>query len=206
MKIKNIGSCIRTGNAFGIDGSVLEPGHSDPAAVLNEFLKALNQAVLDGNGDILAMLARIPPRNTIFVGREIKEQSGATLPLKVSDIKGGHGLYYFYQDHIFKFDRPGYSATEVMVLLKSNMDRDRRHLERLKDLGDREGRNARKGIPERVRNEVWRRANGRCARCESVENLEFDHMIPLSKGGSNTARNLELLCEKCNREKRDHIG
>ncbi|MFR1241781.1 MAG: HNH endonuclease [Butyricimonas faecihominis] len=28
----------------------------------------------------------------------------------------------------------------------------------------------------------------------------------MSKGGSNTARNLQLLCEKCNREKSNSIG
>jgi 5-methylcytosine-specific restriction endonuclease McrA len=29
---------------------------------------------------------------------------------------------------------------------------------------------------------------------------------PVSKGGSNTYRNLQLLCENCNREKSDNIG
>jgi len=56
-------------------------------------------------------------------------------------------------------------------------------------------------IPERVRNEVWRRDEGRCVDCGSRERLEFDHIIPYSKGGSNTARNLELRCEACNRRK-----
>lgn len=60
-------------------------------------------------------------------------------------------------------------------------------------------------IREVVRNEVWRRDQGRCVKCGSQYNLEFDHIIPLSKGGSSTARNLQLLCETCNRKKSDKI-
>jgi len=60
---------------------------------------------------------------------------------------------------------------------------------------------AREAIPERVRHEVWRRDQGRCVDCGSRERLEFDHIIPISKGGSNTARNIELRCEACNHRK-----
>ena len=63
----------------------------------------------------------------------------------------------------------------------------------------------RKVIPEAVRIAVWRRDEGKCAKCGSRENLEYDHIIPISKGGSNTVRNIELLCEECNRKKRDNI-
>jgi HNH endonuclease len=59
----------------------------------------------------------------------------------------------------------------------------------------------REAIPERVRHEVWRRDQGRCVDCGSRERLEFDHIIPISRGGSNTARNIELRCEACNRRK-----
>jgi len=59
----------------------------------------------------------------------------------------------------------------------------------------------RTAIPTDVRREVWRRDSGKCAKCGSRENLEYDHIIPISKGGSNTVRNIELLCEGCNREK-----
>ncbi len=56
-------------------------------------------------------------------------------------------------------------------------------------------------IPKNVQREVWRRDLGKCAECGSKERLEFDHIIPFSKGGSSTARNIQLLCEKCNRSK-----
>ncbi|MBD2188565.1 HNH endonuclease [Pseudanabaena sp. FACHB-723] len=63
----------------------------------------------------------------------------------------------------------------------------------------------RPAIPEAVRIEVWRRDSGQCVKCSSRENLEYDHIIPVSKGGSNTTRNIELLCEACNRSKGANI-
>ncbi len=64
-----------------------------------------------------------------------------------------------------------------------------------------EGDYARQAIPSEVRREVWRRDHGKCVKCGSREKLEYDHIIPVAKGGSNTARNIELLCESCNRSK-----
>jgi hypothetical protein len=63
----------------------------------------------------------------------------------------------------------------------------------------------REAIPETVRHEVWRRDQAKCAVCGSQERLEFDHIIPVSRGGANTARNIQLLCEACNRKKSDKI-
>jgi 5-methylcytosine-specific restriction endonuclease McrA len=61
-------------------------------------------------------------------------------------------------------------------------------------------------IPSHVQKEVWERDKGRCVKCGSRENLEFDHIIPFSKGGSNTVKNIRLLCKSCNRRKSDKIG
>ena len=61
-------------------------------------------------------------------------------------------------------------------------------------------------ITEDVKDSVWRRDEGKCTQCGSNENLEFDHIIPHSKGGANTKRNIQLLCEPCNRKKSDNIG
>jgi 5-methylcytosine-specific restriction endonuclease McrA len=56
-------------------------------------------------------------------------------------------------------------------------------------------------IPDDVKMFLWQRDGGRCIKCESNRNLEFDHIIPVALGGSNTARNIQLLCEECNRAK-----
>ena len=61
-------------------------------------------------------------------------------------------------------------------------------------------------ISQQVMDKVWNRDNGRCVSCGSNQKLEFDHIIPFSKGGSNTYRNIQLLCESCNRQKSSKIG
>ena len=71
---------------------------------------------------------------------------------------------------------------------------------------DNSSEKKRKTISQEVRDKVWNRDGGKCVECDSNENLEFDHIIPVAKGGANTYRNLQLLCEPCNRSKRDNIG
>ncbi len=60
-------------------------------------------------------------------------------------------------------------------------------------------------ISSEVRNKVWLRDDGKCKRCGVRANLEFDHIIPVSKGGSNTEKNIELLCKGCNIKKSNRI-
>jgi hypothetical protein len=64
----------------------------------------------------------------------------------------------------------------------------------------------RERIPESVQIFIWQRDQGQCVQCRSKERLEFDHIIPVAKGGSNTGRNIQLLCEACNRKKGKRIG
>jgi len=96
----------------------------------------------------------------------------------------------------------------------NNERKKRLHKEALKELieagelfnsfTDKDGR--REPIPQEVMDRVWNRDGGKCVKCGSQENLEFDHIIPVSKGGATTYRNIQLLCKKCNVEKTNNIG
>jgi stress response protein SCP2/5-methylcytosine-specific restriction endonuclease McrA len=60
-------------------------------------------------------------------------------------------------------------------------------------------------IPQDVRLAVWQRDGGQCVQCKDTSYLEFDHVIPHSKGGANTLGNVQLLCRGCNLAKGDRI-
>ena len=116
---------------------------------------------------------------------------------------------YLYKDALYEFDNNDYTDMERLLLILELDDKERQNFERLKrkfELSQEiEKTPGREVIPEAVRIAVWRRDGGKCVKCGSRKNLEYDHIILLSKGGSNTVRNIELLCEKCNRKKRDNI-
>lgn len=61
-------------------------------------------------------------------------------------------------------------------------------------------------IPTQVKLEVWKRDGGKCVVCGATDELHFDHVVPVSKGGTSlVADNIQLLCARHNLEKRDQI-
>ena len=49
--------------------------------------------------------------------------------------------------------------------------------------------------------ELMRQSGGTCAHCGSEGKLHVDHILPLSRGGSNELENLQMLCAPCNQSK-----
>jgi hypothetical protein len=99
------------------------------------------------------------------------------------------------------------SLDEVKLTIKHSIlrhnqafERMRREIEAFENI-EKSDVARRERIPDAVRLFVWQRDQGKCVKCRIVENLEFDHIIPVVKGGSNTERNIQLLCERCNRVK-----
>jgi hypothetical protein len=110
------------------------------------------------------------------------------------------GLFYSESDSL--------SSADVKVLILDRERKTQRRINQAKvavssDTVDRVF--TRTPIPDDVKVFVWRRDRGRCVRCQSQTRLEYDHVIPVVMGGSNTARNIQLLCERCNREKGGHL-
>lgn len=55
-----------------------------------------------------------------------------------------------------------------------------------------------------IKQEIYQRQNGLCAYCNRYRNIKYmtvDHIIPLSKGGTNKIDNLQCTCKMCNRLK-----
>lgn len=77
---------------------------------------------------------------------------------------------------------------------------------------------ARTNISEKVRSAVFDAADWKCQRCgcdltvsvESPRHALFtpnyatvDHIVPLAKGGTDARSNLQALCARCNKSKKD---
>lgn len=138
--------------------------------------------------------------------------------------KGGYSLYsgrrdqpippsgkprWLFKGYLLEVDSEDISAAEAKLLIREAVWKHEKKFEKLKSMAKVEivlqKTNRRAVISDEVRIFVWQRDQGRCVQCSSKEALEFDHIIPIAKGGSNTARNLQILCEKCNRGKGDRI-
>lgn len=65
--------------------------------------------------------------------------------------------------------------------------------------------------PKWLKDGVFFRDRGRCQECgtdlsalfQNGNNANYDHIIPLRQGGSNDPTNFQLMCEHCNKAKRD---
>ena len=114
---------------------------------------------------------------------------------------------WWYFQNEFYWEDDGLTKEEVKALILDRILQRKKKIERaISRVNNIENeQNTRKPIPDDVKMIVWQRDGGKCVICGSNELLEYDHIIPVSKGGSNTARNIQILCEKCNRAKGGNI-
>jgi 5-methylcytosine-specific restriction endonuclease McrA len=67
-------------------------------------------------------------------------------------------------------------------------------------------------VPSEVKRMVWERDGGRCSfigaggkRCDARESLDFDHVIPVARGGEATVANIRLCCREHNQYEAERV-
>ena len=104
----------------------------------------------------------------------------------------------------------GGKACELALLLELAADLVLAHAERQRFGATHKPRARRSSgegrhIPEAVKRQVFERDGGQCTfksdtgrRCESRDNIEFDHVLLVARGGDSSADNIQLLCRAHN--------
>ena len=103
---------------------------------------------------------------------------------------------------------PELSDEDVELLVWDRQRRQDSRMDRLRKIRARDedvASSRRERIPGEVRAFVWERDAGRCVQCGSEDDLQFDHVIPVAKGGGSSIDNIQILCGDCNRQKSDSI-
>lgn len=135
-------------------------------------------------------------------GSEIANES-ESIPAEIDDDDRGR-IWWLYKGAVYS-TKEDLEPDEVLALIDEKANKKRIAIARAKAVAamaeslDRKGE--RQPIPREIKVAVWQRDQGRCVECGSKVELEFDHIVPLALGGSNTERNIQLLCANCNRAK-----
>ena len=195
FKDKNTGKFVQFANFTGKDFTYDLPIDEDPfynnaLKVLNKYSCKLNEyfhinvqnKVETAKSLVYDTFLNIFELNEI----ELKVEDTFELSNVKDDIQSLFQEFNSKNIKISRFEGEGYILENI--LLEENKEKNSRRL------------------TQKVKDKVWNRDGGKCVECGSNQLLEFDHIIPYSKGGANTYRNIQLLCEPCNRSKSDKIG
>jgi len=133
--------------------------------------------------------------------QEIEESGGARIGQQ------GSLALWWAEDGLYWADA-NLADEDVLLLIWDRLRKQNRKLDRLRKLRHSQEQLdelRRERIADEVRALVWERDEGRCVKCGTEEELQFDHIIPVARGGGNTAENIQILCGGCNRQKGDQI-
>jgi hypothetical protein len=121
---------------------------------------------------------------------EARQQSQPNLVSALS----GRNLWLFRGKFCWADD--GLNESEIHALLTVRGQCQRQRVERaqaIAAMGSQPQHVIRRAIPDDLKQLVWLRDSGRCCRCGSRTELQFDHIIPISMSGATVAEKLAGL-------------
>ena len=108
--------------------------------------------------------------------------------------------YYLFGEHLWELKPSELGASDkgLEILFLDMAERERQRCDRLRSgiLSSVATADCAL-IPAPVRTTVFRRDRGKCARCGGRQGLDFEFIIPPSKGGTASVKNIHLLCTRC---------
>jgi 5-methylcytosine-specific restriction endonuclease McrA len=122
---------------------------------------------------------------------------GVATAIVVVLVLGGLGMI---QTRIEQRIEYGRIKKEELARIRRSELKQKARIEIVRTLGQSShpGGRPRASIPDHIMAIVFDRDQGRCVVCGSADELQFDHIVPHSKGGADTIENLRVLCRACN--------
>lgn len=104
-----------------------------------------------------------------------------------------------------RYKRKTFSISEVNEIIFNLNDKYKGRYNK-QEIWDALSRVERGKVSNKMRFAIYQRDGYRCRKCNrNTDDLEIDHIIPISKGGKTTFDNLQTLCHRCNANKADTI-
>lgn len=152
-------------------------------------------------------------RKIIFRGRNMtgdvsvvlyEESKTSPVLFGIEDARKVYRKYALYKDQWY-LNSEGLSADDVAAVLKDREHRTNLKLEAVR-VSAAGAKTTREPIASEIQRAVWQRDKGTCVKCGIQSRLHLDHIIPVSRGGSNSVANIQILCSNCNLKKGTLIG
>lgn len=179
------------------------------------MLRRVENARVSCQPDMWGLMTGNKYKVTLTVGRKVTELPGRALMAEFKSRlarsndepvcfgRVGERQYWLHAGKWYS-DNEDLQLEQVVALLGTRNLRKEDTLRRARTLaaaGALPTPTSRKAIPKDVTAFVFRRDGGACCECGTQQEIQFDHIIPISFGGSSEAENLQLLCGPCNRRK-----
>jgi 5-methylcytosine-specific restriction endonuclease McrA len=186
---------IKTGQTRYFTGKVCPKGHVDQRGTANKAciscLNAANRVWTKKNPE----KARAKHNRWANANPEKKKESQRKSAARCKDKISARLRKRYAED-------PSYYKARASAWQKANPKKQAAIMRtRRAKVAGTGGRHSTKDIESLLKMQKGRCANPSCKKDIKRGGYHIDHIIPVSKGGSNSARNLQLLCPVCNHRK-----